>query len=110
MVLADWGTARVYDLEVSGDHEYATAGLLSHNCEKSADIITTTYLNDDHRRNGTTVFCNLKNRDNPLFEPFVASVNFTSRRISNMNAINSAGGRGMAVEDHQEALRMMMNV
>jgi intein/homing endonuclease len=101
---------RVFDLEVTGDHEYATAGFLSHNCEKSADIITTTYLNDDHRRNGTTVFCNLKNRDNPIFEPFVASVNFTSRRISNMNTINSAGGRGMAVEDHQEALRMMMNV
>ena len=75
--------------------------------EKSADIITTTYLNDDHRKNGTTIFCNLKNRDNPLFEPFIASVNFSARRIYNMDSFNSESGRGMSVEEHRSALDAM---
>ena len=78
--------------------------------EKSADIITTTYLNDDHRRNGTTVFCNLKNRDNPKFEPFTAKVDFLPRRIRNMSMFQGSSGRGMGVDDHAAALTAMMEV
>jgi hypothetical protein len=91
---------RVYDLEVTGDHEYATGGLLSHNCEKSADTITTTYLDDTHREQGTTLFCNLKNRDNPLFQPFLANVHFASRRIHNGISDNTQGN-GLSVDDIQ---------
>lgn len=69
----------------------------SNEAERSADVITTTYLNDDHRKNGTTLFCNLKNRDNPLFDPFQASVNFASRRIYNVNL----DAPGVSVEDHR---------
>lgn len=71
----------------------------ANEAEKSADIITTTYLNEEHRKNGTTIFCNLKNRDNPLFDPFVAKVNFSARRIYNMDSFDA--NRGMSVEDHQ---------
>jgi intein/homing endonuclease len=78
--------------------------------EKSADIITTTYLNDDHRRNGTTVFCNLKDRDNPKFEPFLAKVDFKSRRIRNMDIYRGAVGNGMGVDDHTAALAAMGEV
>jgi replicative DNA helicase len=42
----------------------------SNESERSADIITTTYLNEEHRRNGTTIFDCLKRRDGKMFEPF----------------------------------------
>lgn len=63
----------------------------ANEAERSADVITTTYLNDAHRQAGTTLFCNLKNRDNPLFEPFEARVNFTCRRISNIEMVSAEG-------------------
>ena len=75
--------------------------------EKSADVLTTTYLDDNHRRNGTTIFCNIKNRDNPLFEPFLASVHFASKRIYNMDMFQ---GKGMSVEAHNQVCEAMFNV
>lgn len=101
------GDQHVYDIEVGGDHEYSTGGLLSHNCERSADTITTTFLDDDHRRNGTTLFCCLKNRDNPLFEPFLARIEFGSHRIYNLNIGDAPIGKGMGVEQHQSLLDAM---
>lgn len=89
----------VFDLEVSGDHEYSTGGLLTHNCEKSADVITTTYLDDTHRSAGTTLICNLKNRDNQQFAPFTASVEFGCRRIKSMTPFDQSPGAGMGLED-----------
>lgn len=59
--------------------------------ERSADYVTTTYLNEEFRANNTTIICNLKNRDNPLFEPFRASVDFASRRIFNYDETFSSG-------------------
>lgn len=74
--------------------------------EKTADIITTTFLDDVHRRDGTTKFSNLKNRDNPLFPPFIAGVNFTSRRISNLDKFSTATS-GLGIEEQNEAVRLM---
>jgi len=88
----------------------ASAIAYANEVEKSADIITTSYLNDEHRRAGTTVFCNLKNRDNPKFEPFIAKVDFAPRRIRNMDMFRGSSGRGMGVEDHAAALTAMMDV
>lgn len=53
----------------------------SNEAERSADVITTTYLDDDLRRDGETIMCNLKNRDNPLFDPLRLSVDWRCRRI-----------------------------
>lgn len=78
--------------------------------DKSADYITTTYLDKDHRTNGTTLFCNLKNRDNPIFEPFIAEVHFSSRRIRNLNTINSMGGHNMSVDEHYQTFTMATHV
>jgi replicative DNA helicase len=75
--------------------------------EKSADTITTTYLNDDHRTAGTTVFCNLKNRDNPTFAPFTAKVDFAPRRIFNLDIFQGAQGGGMSVEEHRAVMEAM---
>jgi replicative DNA helicase len=63
----------------------------SNECERSADYVTTTYLNDDLREHNATIMCNLKNRDNPLFEPFRASVDFSSRRLFNLDETFSSG-------------------
>ncbi len=79
----------------------------ANEAEKSADYITTTYLNEDHRRNGTTVICNLKNRDNPMFEPFVASVDFSCRRIFNFDPSFSTAP-GMSTDDADDVLTRML--
>jgi len=98
------GEAHVYDLEVTGDHEFAAGGLLVHNCEKTADVITSTYLNEEMRNAGLTKFCNLKNRDNPLFEPFQAHVNFVSRRILSPKRMEP---QGFVVEEFDSYLQSM---
>ena len=67
----------------------------ANEAERSSDVITTTYLNDQHRDDETTVFCNLKNRDNPLFKPFLANVSFNCRRIRNVEQ----DAPGMSVMD-----------
>jgi hypothetical protein len=63
--------------------------------EKSADVITTTYLNDDYKRQNRVKFANMKNRDNPTFEPFIAATALKSRLVCNRSRFE--GGNGMAV-------------
>lgn len=82
----------------------------SNEAERSADVITTTYLNDEHRDLGTTLFCNLKNRDNPLFKPFQAAVDFTCRRIYNLDSWQGTAGSGITVEDHDAVVQALSGV
>lgn len=84
----------------------------ANEAERSADYITTTYLNDLHREHGTTVFCNLKNRDNPLFATFSASVDFACRRICNFDTSISTVGviRVDTPEGHEELMRGLEGV
>lgn len=83
--------------------------------ERSADVVTTTYLDDQlpgggtYRKNNQTKICNLKNRDNPLFEPFMATVQFKTRRIMNLD-ITEHTGANMSVEDHQMMNALMSQV
>jgi replicative DNA helicase len=80
--------------------------------EKSADVITTTYLDDqvggNYRKNNQTKICNLKNRDNPLVEPFLATVQFKTRRISNLDTTEFSGA-GMSVEDENNQRDLVDN-
>lgn len=85
----------------------ATAFEYANYVEKAADYITTSYLDEQHRQNNTTLFCNLKNRENPHFDPFLASVHFPSKRIYNMSMYQ---GKGMSVEDHRQVMDAMFNV
>lgn len=98
----------VFDLEVSGDHEYSTGGLLTHNCERSADTVTTTYLNDTHRENGTTMCCCLKNRDNPHFQPFLIGIDFACRRMYRLDPESLAGG-DIGSEENDEFLDSLVS-
>jgi len=90
-----------FDEAVKNAGRYKLSGLAySNEAERSADVVTTTFLDDDHRLNGTTLVDCLKNRDNPLFKPFLASVDFSCRRITN-HAIPTTGtvGLGMGIEE-----------
>ncbi len=96
-----------YEQAVKDKGKYkATALSYSNEVEKSADYITTTFLDDEHRRQGTTYITNLKNRENSHFEPFYASVDFVSRRMTNQDMAKMAG-RGMGVDDFKNTTDAM---
>ena len=69
----------------------ANAIAYANEVEKSADYITTTYLDEEHRKNCTTYITNLKNRENNLFEPFYAAVDFSCRRMTNQDMTRMSG-------------------
>ena len=82
----------------------------ANECERSADVITTTYLNEEHRENGTTLVCNIKNRDNPIVASFLASVDFGCRRIQNFDSsVSSSSGMGVDEEDDLAQIANDMN-
>jgi intein/homing endonuclease len=71
----------VYDLEVDGDHEFQTGPLLSHNCERSADIVTAAWIDEALRSIDKLIFQCLKSRDQAPFERVPVRVAFTCRRL-----------------------------
>jgi replicative DNA helicase len=56
----------------------------ANEAEKSSDIITYTYLNDDMRAAGETLFGCLKHRGGPLFKDFRAKIIWGPNRIINL--------------------------
>jgi len=72
----------------------------ANEAERSADMVTTTYLNDEHRNAGTTFFDCLKRRDGPRFDPFIAGVNWTCRRIYNRERFTA--DRGMSLDTERD--------
>jgi replicative DNA helicase len=67
------------------DGRYTAADLyMSNEVEKSADVITYTYLNDELRKNGNFYVGNIKNRDSPLIERFVGKIIWQTRRMRAM--------------------------
>ena len=79
---------------------------LSHanEAERSADVVTTSYLNEELRRLGRAVFCNLKNRDNPMFDPLQIGINFSTRRLTN---VESLGGDLAPDDDIESTLQLV---
>lgn len=61
----------------------------SNEAERSADVITTTYLDTDLRANGSVKFGCLKNRDNPHFAPFTANIDWNTKYLLNVFAPGS---------------------
>ncbi len=87
-----------------------TALANANEAERSADIVTTTYLNDEHRKNWTTLICHLKNRDGAFFSPFLASVDPCTRRIINMDPFTGQSGKGITIEDHRAVMLTMSDI
>jgi replicative DNA helicase len=78
--------------------------------ERSADVITTTYLNDEHRKAGTTLFDCLKRRDGAPFEPFIARVHWPTMRILNHDIFHGSNDSGLSVDDGRNVQDMMFNL
>lgn len=72
----------------------------ANEAERSADVVTTTYLNEEHRTAGTTLFDCLKRRDGQHFKPFVAGVDWKTRRIFNRDKYSGSSDQGMSLDDH----------
>lgn len=60
----------------------------ANEAERSADIITTTWVDDDLRALNRVQFQCLKTRDQQPFEPFTASVSWKQRRITTLNEMS----------------------
>jgi hypothetical protein len=71
----------------------------ANEAERSSDVITTTYLNDEHRKNGTTMFDCLKRRDGIPFQPFMARIHWGSRRIGDCDQFKGQDDHGMSIDD-----------
>ncbi len=64
------------------DGHYDIAAIsYANEIEKSADVITYTYLNKILRDEGKFYLGNLKNRDNPMFDRMVGKILWLSKRI-----------------------------
>ena len=93
------------DAADKNDGIYGISALTYANaCEKTADVITTTYLNEELRNAGLTKICNLKNRDNKKFEPFQAHVNFPCRRILSEKRMEP---KGFSVDEHDSYMNTL---
>lgn len=91
----------------------ASAFTYANNVEKTADVITTTYINPEMKTQQRTKFTCIKNRDGDTFQPFEAHVNFTCRRIlSPQRAVPegfSADGSMTELSD-MDAMRLVSEV
>lgn len=63
-----------------GRYDFAAISY-ANEVEKSADVITYTYLNDALRAAGQFYMGNLKNRDNPIFDRMTGRVIWSTKRI-----------------------------
>jgi len=89
----------VYDIEVSGDHEYQTAYHLAHNCERSSDIVTASWLDDELKSKGRIQFQCLKVRDGKSFDPFLSHIEWMVNRIKTINEVPLSSDQRKALGD-----------
>ncbi len=72
----------------------------ANEAERSADYVTTTFLDGQLRDEGRTVLANQKNRDNPSFKPSYLSIDFGCRRMFNCDPVED----DMGVDEHSSVL------
>jgi hypothetical protein len=61
----------------------------AHEAERSSDVVVTSYISDDDRKNGLIKFCNLKNRRDSPFDPFQACIDFETKYIYDFSGDSS---------------------
>lgn len=66
--------------KANGRYDYASISY-ANSVEKDADVITYTYLDAELRNSGKFLMGNLKNRDNPIFEPMYGKIMWGTRRM-----------------------------
>ena len=67
--------------EKNGGNYNLTHLSYANECERSSDIVTTSYVDDDLRKQNRVRFQCLKSRDDAPFEPFHSRVEWGSRRL-----------------------------
>ena len=67
--------------EKSGGKYNLTHLSYANEAERSSDIVTTTFVNDELRKRNRVLFQCLKSRDDAPFEPFAARVEWSCRRL-----------------------------
>jgi len=82
----------------------------ANEAERSADVITTTYLNEDHRKAGTVLFDCLKRRDGAFFAPFLAAVHWPTQRILNHETFHGANDKGLSMDESRAVQDMMFQI
>lgn len=104
-----------FDYAAKNEGKYKLRALsYANEAERSADAVSTTFLGEEgstYRENETTMVCNLKNRDNPFFPPFLAKVDFRCRKLMNLDP-DEADNPGIQVDegDNVDPLTTMMNL
>ena len=71
----------------------------AHEAERSADVVIASFMDDDMRGNGLVKYCCVKNRRNPFFKPFQASVNFRSRFIHDIPSLDDSSDIEVVVSE-----------
>jgi replicative DNA helicase len=93
-----------YEDAVKNKGKYKPSALsYANEVEKSADYITTSFTDEDHKGHSTAYMTNLKNRENAHFPDFLVAVNYPSRRMETLDATRMSG-HGMSVEDVQRQM------
>lgn len=83
----------VFDIEINGDHEYQTGPILSHNSERSSDIVTATWVDKDLKERCLVRVQCLKARDDAEFKPFFASVLWPCRLVRTCHDVSAEDAR-----------------
>lgn len=65
----------------------------ANECERSSDIVTASYVNDDLRSQNRVLFQCLKTRDQAPFSNFFTRVEWTSRRMLTSHEVPMVQGR-----------------
>lgn len=80
----------------------------ANECERSADIVTTTWIDDELKGQSRVQFNCLKSRDQAPFEPFVARVEWPCRRLYTCYDValtpEEAAKRGSEIDKADKAL------
>jgi hypothetical protein len=63
----------------------------ANEAERSADIVTSTWIDPELAKNGQVLIQNLKSRDQQPFEPFRAGIHWPTRRLMTIRDVTAGG-------------------
>ena len=79
----------------------------ANECERAADYVTSSFLDEERRKEGTILLANPKNRDNQPFDPINLNIDFACRRMANRDESET---NHMSVDDHDAVLEAMADI
>lgn len=84
----------------------------ANEAERSADIITTTWVDEDLRHKNLVQFQCLKTRDQEPFDPFYASVSWGQRRLTTLDdlTLDEAQAAGSKLDQDLDIDAMLMGL